>query len=100
MVLDLAESKEEFVKPCSMRVACLCTIALMIPLSALPQRKPVKVQINVGVDTANHDIGAVVHLWQEYLNSRTDSAHRSEEHTSELQSHSFISYAVFCLKKK
>src|ERR1051326_1647128 len=23
-------------------------------------------------------------------------AHRSEEHTSELQSHSFISYAVFC----
>ena len=27
-------------------------------------------------------------------------AWRSEEHTSELQSHSFISYAVFCLKKK
>src|ERR1051326_8086850 len=27
-------------------------------------------------------------------------ATRSEEHTSELQSHSFISYAVFCLKKK
>src|ERR1051326_9502172 len=26
-------------------------------------------------------------------------ADRSEEHTSELQSHSFISYAVFCLKK-
>ena len=25
---------------------------------------------------------------------------RSEEHTSELQSHSFISYAVFCLKQK
>src|ERR1051326_9251968 len=25
---------------------------------------------------------------------------RSEDHTSELQSHSFISYAVFCLKKK
>src|ERR1051326_345145 len=24
--------------------------------------------------------------------------YRSEEHTSELQSHSFISYAVFCLK--
>src|ERR1051326_9249566 len=28
------------------------------------------------------------------------AADRSEEHTSELQSHSFISYAVFCLKKK
>src|SRR5210317_528519 len=27
-------------------------------------------------------------------------AFRSEEHTSELQSHSEISYAVFCLKKK
>src|SRR6186713_546858 len=27
-------------------------------------------------------------------------AMRSEEHTSELQSHSGISYAVFCLKKK
>src|ERR1051326_4928289 len=26
------------------------------------------------------------------------STDRSEEHTSELQSHSFISYAVFCLK--
>ena len=30
----------------------------------------------------------------------TSAAVRSEEHTSELQSHSFISYAVFCLKKK
>src|ERR1051326_9437153 len=29
-----------------------------------------------------------------------DQLKRSEEHTSELQSHSFISYAVFCLKKK
>src|SRR5881296_4747540 len=30
----------------------------------------------------------------------TRAAHRSEEHTSELHSHSNISYAVFCLKKK
>src|SRR3546814_1998357 len=29
-----------------------------------------------------------------------DSLHRSEEHTSELQSLMRISYAVFCLKKK
>src|SRR3546814_2436549 len=29
-----------------------------------------------------------------------DMAHRSEEHTSELQSLMRISYAVFCLKKK
>src|ERR1051326_4586817 len=30
--------------------------------------------------------------------AETDHVIRSEEHTSELQSHSFISYAVFCLK--
>src|SRR3546814_4382961 len=33
-------------------------------------------------------------------NARMDSAPRSEEHTSELQSLMRISYAVFCLKKK
>src|ERR1051326_1963132 len=33
----------------------------------------------------------IIHIW---------AAIRSEEHTSELQSHSFISYAVFCLKKQ
>ena len=39
---------------------------------------------------------------QDELNDISDKAlmGRSEEHTSELQSHSFISYAVFCLKKK
>src|SRR5213596_3901238 len=31
---------------------------------------------------------------------RSPPAGRSEEHTSELQSHGLISYAVFCLKKK
>src|ERR1051326_9434291 len=37
--------------------------------------------------------------WSDTLCLR-QSRLRSEEHTSELQSHSFISYAVFCLKKK
>ena len=32
--------------------------------------------------------------------SVTKTKYRSEEHTSELQSHHDISYAVFCLKKK
>ena len=32
--------------------------------------------------------------------SRWSPYHRSEEHTSELQSRNDISYAVFCLKKK
>ena len=35
-----------------------------------------------------------------YATETFDVRYRSEEHTSELQSHSFISYAVFCLKKK
>src|ERR1051326_9570962 len=35
-----------------------------------------------------------------FLHSIMIQEKRSEEHTSELQSHSFISYAVFCLKKK
>ena len=40
-------------------------------------------------------------LYQDFQNEwKQVSMFRSEEHTSELQSHSFISYAVFCLKKK
>ena len=39
-------------------------------------------------------------LLDELLIPKTALVIRSEEHTSELQSHSFISYAVFCLKKK
>src|ERR1051326_6556592 len=34
-----------------------------------------------------------------YMDVEPEIIERSEEHTSELQSHSFISYAVFCLKK-
>src|SRR6056300_775364 len=37
---------------------------------------------------------------QLYCVGAHDDRGRSEEHTSELQSHSEISYAVFCLKKK
>ena len=39
------------------------------------------------------------HLKDETLEEHLEDVLRSEEHTSELQSHSFISYAVFCLKK-
>src|SRR3546814_4664259 len=35
-----------------------------------------------------------------FLNLGFGTAHKSEEHTSELQSLMRISYAVFCLKKK
>src|SRR3546814_6731032 len=44
--------------------------------------------------------GAVVQLSVEYGATGDETAHRSEEHTSELQSLMRISYAVFCLKKK
>src|SRR6186713_3746142 len=51
-----------------------------------------------------HDALPIAASWR----ARGETAHprgrrrgrRSEEHTSELQSHSGISYAVFCLKKK
>src|SRR3546814_12607869 len=39
-------------------------------------------------------IGVLTSIWAEKFD------HRSEEHTSELQSLMRISYAVFCLKKK
>src|ERR1051326_5064372 len=39
--------------------------------------------------------------WGRWVSDETNMpGMRSEEHTSELQSHSCISYAVFCLKKK
>ena len=38
--------------------------------------------------------------WKVEVMVSQDHTFRSEEHTSELQSHSEISYAVFCLKKK
>src|ERR1051326_2847859 len=44
--------------------------------------------------------GDIAHGTDPYRGGREMSVPRSEEHTSELQSHSFISYAVFCLKKK
>ena len=43
-------------------------------------------------------------VWMDAFLTNVDrtikNTNRSEEHTSELQSHSFISYAVFCSKKK
>src|SRR3546814_9722425 len=43
---------------------------------------------------------AIVALRSTLADVRHFAAHRSEEHTSELQSLMRISYAVFCLKKK
>src|SRR3546814_1277197 len=46
-------------------------------------------------------LAAVVALYErDRLRNKNALVHRSEEHTSELQSLMRISYAVFCLKKK
>src|ERR1051326_2839103 len=59
------------------------------PASSLT-RRPYPLSLRSGSDWG---------IWK--LRRRTGTLFsRSEEHTSELQSHSFISYAVFCLKKK
>src|ERR1051325_12095068 len=50
--------------------------------------------------TLFRSIGDVYPSSRHYGLSRQPSHHRSEEHTSELQSPYVISYAVFCLKKK
>src|SRR5881227_4157971 len=46
------------------------------------------------------DLGFGTHKWTWPPPSRSSPPRRSEEHTSELQSRTVISYAVFCLKKK
>src|SRR3546814_3366174 len=46
------------------------------------------------------DVAAIGEIAQRAFGARVDHPHRSEEHTSELQSLMRISYAVFCLKKK
>src|ERR1051326_9289494 len=50
-------------------------------------------------DSAAQEVQNSLQLAEQFAGSPHESL-RSEEHTSELQSHSFISYAVFCLKKK
>src|SRR3546814_5500906 len=53
-----------------------------------------------------HDPAEIAHLFRDCPEAVAESGHflsrvhRSEEHTSELQSLMRISYAVFCLKKK
>src|ERR1051326_1523869 len=54
------------------------------------------------IDDLRHASGFPRRQFIEFSRRRSSAVNdhlRSEEHTSELQSHSFISYAVFCLKK-
>src|SRR3546814_9172967 len=53
---------------------------------------------HIGIDT--HLFRAFYHIPSSDMFDQIHGHHRSEEHTSELQSLMRISYAVFCLKKK
>src|SRR3546814_6556388 len=68
--------------------------ALVAILSEGTSTMPGNIAYLIGEDSANPDAIWIVELWD------SKEAHRSEEHTSELQSLMRISYAVFCLKKK
>src|SRR3546814_8161759 len=55
-----------------------------------------------GIDVGSGELASVITsaAFEKGLIIETSGPHRSEEHTSELQSLMRISYAVFCLKKK
>ncbi len=42
-------------------------------LQAQSRQKPIRVLINTGVDTSNHEIAEIIRLWKNYLNSNPDS---------------------------
>ena len=64
----------------------------------IPEKTEIKIQVDICIDRLRAMNMKVYPLGKKGLTKFINS--RSEEHTSELQSHSFISYAVFCLKKK
>src|ERR1051326_7664077 len=68
-------------------------VALPPPQPASPQ---VRAQLHTELGAGYYERGQM----EVALDELNTAVKRSEEHTSELQSHSFISYAVFCLKKK
>ena len=70
-------------------IKLLITMAIIIFCSQIGRKMPTL----AGLIATAPITSLIVLLW-------LYSDRRSEEHTSELQSHSFISYAVFCLKKK
>src|SRR3546814_6050261 len=56
--------------------------------------------VHLRLDLLAHGAAQQVGLAQRVAREDLRDLHRSEEHTSELQSLMRISYAVFCLKKK
>src|SRR3546814_6437771 len=69
-----------------------------------PDEDAPETYVQPGVTTLGHDVwvgaGAFIKRGLTIGDGAIIAAHRSEEHTSELQSLMRISYAVLCLKKK
>src|ERR1051326_6871402 len=86
LVLKVAEPELNVPVPRVVAPSLKVTVPVGVPL-------PGAVAVTVAVNVTD---------WPETegLAEEARAVERSEEHTSELQSHSFISYAVFCLKKK
>src|SRR3546814_4135060 len=67
----------------------------------LPQLRREIAEPLLFVDDLDHDRPVILQrVAAMEMRRATEAEHRSEEHTSELQSLMRISYAVFCLKKK
>ena len=76
------------------------TSAIVIDSPPLPVRHPVLGEVKYSATTIREDPDGQVEDTIALMRAYVIEDIRSEEHTSELQSHSFSSYAVFCLKKQ
>ena len=70
------------------------------PASSEPNKQTAKADADLPVSTADDYTNTFSSETPSAPPAKGTRAHRSEEHTSELQSRPHISYAVFCLKKK
>src|ERR1051326_330110 len=84
---------------CMRFLPALLLAALAYAQSWIPQTSNSTASLR-GVSAVDRNVVWASGTGGTYLHTTDGGVTRSEEHTSELQSHSFISYAVFCLKKK
>src|SRR3546814_7100264 len=95
LVLLVPESLGAVVQDCTIGVAVVHSLGIEI----VPDRRVFR-QMRQDVINIKRAACRLPTLRHRLHIRRDAAAHRSEEHTSELQSLMRISYAVFCLKKK